>query len=594
MDADIALDGKSGMEVDPEVAGGSLEASNTADNDKTACVDNPTNDPYAYLGRGDFTSEKFKIEVRGLPKFYGIGEFKKLINEKLKLGSNKVKPPRRGSYWAYVCFRSEEDRQKALTALNGFMWKSKKLSASIAQPAPDPWVKKRKQEEGKGNLPSKKISISKEDQRPQEERLKDSTIPLWNIPYDDQMKGKQEKMRELLRKLGHDMLKHNPALRGWLEEQKNKNDDLPCQLGDIRSAGVCEGYRNKCEFSVGMNEETGTRTVGFRLGSYVDGFVGVAPVDCLLHVPQRMKDVARVFEKLVRASNWNVFHPVTQEGVWRQLTVRLAAGTGDLMLVVGVNSRSLTSEQSDNLKSEVRDFFSSGEGAACGVTSLYFQNIIKRQAGGEMPPLEHLSGNTHITEVLLGLKFRISPEAFFQTNTAAAEVLYKTIEELAALDERTALLDLYCGTGSIGLTLAKKCGQVLGLEISEKAVADAKLNTVANNITNAEFYQGRMEDIVTCLINRVGEKEVLAVVDPPRAGLHFRAVHHLRNALNLHKLIFVSCEPKAAMENLLQLCRPASKTYKGAPFVPIRAVPVDLFPHTAHCELVVYLERLHS
>lgn len=88
-------------------------------------------DPYAYLERDDFTSEKYKIEIRGLPKYYGIGEFKKLLNEKLELQSCKVKPPRKGSGWLYVCFRNEECRQRAITTLNGILWKNSKLTAQV-------------------------------------------------------------------------------------------------------------------------------------------------------------------------------------------------------------------------------------------------------------------------------------------------------------------------------------------------------------------------------------------------------------------------------------------------------------------------------
>ena len=95
-------------------------------------TDDTTKDPYAYLDRDDFTSEKYKIEVRGLPKYYGIGEFKKLLNEKLDLGSNKVKPPRRGNAgWLYVCFRSQESREHAIATINGLSWKNSKLAAQV-------------------------------------------------------------------------------------------------------------------------------------------------------------------------------------------------------------------------------------------------------------------------------------------------------------------------------------------------------------------------------------------------------------------------------------------------------------------------------
>lgn len=103
---------------------------NATDTLTTSVAENEKN-PYAYLERDDFTSEKYKIEVRGLPKYYGIGEFKKLLNEKLDLQSCKVKPPRKGSSWLYVCFRSEDCRQRAITTINGILWKNSKLTAQV-------------------------------------------------------------------------------------------------------------------------------------------------------------------------------------------------------------------------------------------------------------------------------------------------------------------------------------------------------------------------------------------------------------------------------------------------------------------------------
>lgn len=551
--------------------------------------------PYAYLDRADFTSEKYKIEIRGLPKFYGIGELKKLLNEKLKLGSNKVKPPAKGSYWVYVCFRSEEDRQNALKALDGYVWKSKTLSAEIAKPAPDPLVKRRREKTNDmrdGEKDAKKQKA--DDNRTQEERLKDSTIPLWNVSYEKQIEKKYDDIRNILLKMGYEMVRGNPALKPWVDQQRAKYKGLPCDLWNVRASPICDGYRNKCEFTVGLNEETGERTVGFRLGSYVQGFTGVGPVDCLRHIPDRMKEAAKVFEKFVRASDLGVFNPETHEGYWRQLMVRLSTSTDQLMLVVGIHPHSLSNEQLQKVKNDLRQFFESGEGKTCRIASLYFQYIMKKQAGRDLPPLEHLSGETHIYETLLDLKFRVSPEAFFQTNTAAAEVLYSTVVELSCPTEDTTLIDICCGTGSIGLCLAKKCGQVLGLEMLAQAVDDARTNAENNNITNCDFFVGKAEDILSSVMNRATKKDIVAIVDPPRAGLHQKALVQLRRTDKLNKLVFLSCDPKAAMKNFVDLSRPTSKTYYGAPLVPVRAVPVDMFPHTSHCELIVYFERLDS
>lgn len=572
-----------------------LETSTEGENQKTEDITKEeiaNNNPYAYLERADFTSEKFKIEIRGLPKFYGIGELKKLLNEKLKLGSNKVKPPGRGSRWVYVCFRSDEDRQNALKALDGYVWKNKTLTAEIAKPAPDPLVKKRRQEAQEKQDGQDDAKKQKTDDRSQEECLKTSTTPLWNIPYEEQIQQKYDTIRQMLVRMGHDMVKGNPALKPWVDQQRSKYKGLPCELLPVKPSPLRDGYRNKCEFTIGINEETGERTVGFRLGSYVRGFIGVGPVDCLKHIPDRMKQAAKVFEKFVRASDLGVFDPETHGGYWRQLTARLSQGTDQLMLVVGIHPQSLSEEELTMLKEDLKDFFTNGDGKTCNVTSLYFQHIMRRQAGMDLPPLEHLMGETHIHEKLRGLTFRVSPEAFFQINTLAAEVLYSAVEELSQPSENTSLIDICCGTGTIGLSLAKKCGQVLGLELLAKAVDDARTNAANNGITNCDFFVGKAEDILSSVMNRAVKDDILAVVDPPRAGLHQKAIVQLRRAEKLKKLVFLSCDPKAAMRNFVDFGRPNSKTYQCSPLVPVRAIPVDMFPHTSHCELVVYFERL--
>lgn len=554
----------------------------------SAACDEKSN-PYAYLERDEFTSERFKIEIRGLPKFYGIAELKKLINDKLKLGSNKIKPPKRGSKWIYVCFRSEEDRQSALSAINGYTWKKSTLSAEIAKPAPDPLIKRRNDEK-QLSKESKKQKL--EENRSQEDILKFSATPLWNIPYSEQISQKYSNTKQLLIKLSLEMLKENRSLVPWMEKQKEKYNGLPCELLDICTAKNHDGYRNKCEFTIGINEETGEKTVGFRLGSYVSGTVGVAPISCLKNIPQRMKDAVYVFEKYVRSTSLNVFNPETQSGHWRQLTARLGTVTGELMLIVGIHPQQLTDTQLGDIKQQLKDLFSTGDGAELNITSLYFQKIEKKMFGEGPPPVEHLLGKTHITEILCGLKFHISPLVFFQVNTEATELLYNHIRSLAKVNEETTLLDICCGIGCIGLSLAQDCGQVLGIEIVPQAIEDAKKNAEVNAVTNCEFFCGEAEEIISSVLSRTKHRNIVAIIDPPRAGLRRKAVLMLRRESRLKKLVFISCNPKAAFKNFIDLTRPASKTLLGDPFVPVTALPVDLFPHTPHCELAVYFERL--
>ncbi|XP_043252135.1 tRNA (uracil-5-)-methyltransferase homolog A [Colletes gigas] len=546
--------------------------------------------PYAYLDRDDFTSEKYKIEIRGLPKYYGIGEFKKFLNEKLELESRKVKPPKRGSGWLYVSFKSEEGRQKAIEKLNGTVWKNCKLRAQIAKPVPDPFIKRRLEQQSA----NKRLKTDEFDQSISEaDRVKATTIPLWNTPYESQLELKQKDMRSILVTICRQMLKESKGdLQDWLKYQKDKYEGLPCELLPILSIDTITEYRNKCEFTVGMSSKEDKVVVGFRLSSYAAGSTAVGPIDDLCHIPTKMKIVAKVLEEFIQNSELKPFQPVDHSGYWRQVTVRTTR-SDNLMVIVGMHPQDLSAERLKELRSQLKDFFETGKGAEAHVTSLYFQTMSKKSIDGESGDnLYHISGTKYIEETLLGMKFQVSPQAFFQVNTLGAEVLYKAAIDLAKPTEDTALLDICCGTGTIGLVFSKHCGEVFGLEIVEDAIKDARENVIANNVTNCEFFVGKAEDILSPVIRRTTKPDIIAVVDPPRAGLHQRALLTLRKANKLSRLVYVSCDPGAAARNLVDLARPTSKQYVGEPLVPVKAIGVDMFPHTKHCELVLCLERL--
>ncbi|XP_003699325.2 tRNA (uracil-5-)-methyltransferase homolog A [Megachile rotundata] len=552
----------------------------------------PEKNPYAYLDRDDFTSERYKIEVRGLPKYYGIGEFKKLLNEKLELQICKIKPPKRSSGWIYVSFRNEESRQKAIEKLNGILWKNCKLNAQIAKPAPDPFIKRKLEEETE----RKRLKVDEDAQSISiEDKVKFTTTPLWDVPYSSQLELKQKEMRHILTNICNQMLNESRKdVLDWLKQQKEKYEGLPCELLPILSTEVTTGYRNKCEFTVGRSTEKNKVTIGFRLSSYAAGSTAVGPIDHLCHIPDKMKAVVKVLEEFMQDSELKPFEPVDHTGYWRQVTVRTTLGS-DLMVIVAVHPQDLTSEKLDEIKSQLKQFFETGKGAEVHVTSLYFQIMNKKSAdskGGDN--YFHISGTRYIEETLLGMKFRVSPQAFFQVNTIGAQELYKAAIDLAKPTADTALLDICCGTGTIALAFSKYCSEVFGVEVVEDAIKDAKENAVANQITNCEFFVGKAEDILSPIIHRTTKPDVIAVVDPPRAGLHQRALLSLRKARKLSRLIYVSCDPRAAAKNLVDLARPTSKQYIGEPLVPVKAVAVDMFPHTKHCELVLCLERLSA
>lgn len=212
-------------------------------------------------------------------------------------------------------------------------------------------------------------------------------------------------------------------------------------------------------------------------------------------------------------------------------------------------------------------------------------------------PLESLIGDGYVHENLCGLKFRVSPLAFFQINTLATEKLYGLVADWCGLSEQkdTVLLDLCCGTGTIGLTMAKSAKKIIGVELSADAVKDAIVNAEANGLEqgkDVEYICSRVEDALSDVFKKVdpGQK-VVAVLDPPREGVHPSVTKAIRNCADLKHVVFVSCNPVAATRNFVDLCRPTEYKFPGKPFRLTKAVPVDLFPQTKLVELVLMFER---
>uniref|UniRef100_A0A0L8G6Q6 tRNA (uracil(54)-C(5))-methyltransferase n=1 Tax=Octopus bimaculoides TaxID=37653 RepID=A0A0L8G6Q6_OCTBM len=214
-------------------------------------------------------------------------------------------------------------------------------------------------------------------------------------------------------------------------------------------------------------------------------------------------------------------------------------------------------------KEELLNYFQNGPGRLCGLDTLFFQPTLSSRANAGIVPFQLLYGQPYITERLLDCTFRISIDSFFQINVSAAEVLYSVIKDCAKLKPTDVFLDICCGTGSIGISMAASAKRLFGVEIIQQAIDDAKLNAKLNNVNNVEFICSRASEALKKI--SVGayfdiNETAVAVVNPGRNGVS-------------------------------NLCCPPNEKLPGNPFSPTRAVPVDMFPHTVHCELVVVFER---
>jgi 23S rRNA (uracil1939-C5)-methyltransferase len=365
--------------------------------------------------------------------------------------------------------------------------------------------------------------------------------PWQVLPYERQLREKEAQVREALERLG-----------GF--------DSPPVE--PMVAAERTLRYRNKVEYSFGADED-GELVLGFHRPGRFD-LIDDVQTDVL--ASERVDELRRAVRDWCRVEGLSVWDRADGTGFLRNLVVREGRRTGDLQ------ARLVTSEG---------DFRTGALAASLSATGVLWSRaagVAETTSGGRT---EVLAGRPWLEEELLGLRFRISPDAFFQTNTEMAERLYGAAAELAGLTGRERVLDLYCGIGTIALTVALDAREVFGVELGERAVADAIENARRNGVDNARFYAGDVRTAIRPLLERSGRPDVL-VVDPPRAGLSQKVVRRVLEA-GAERIVYVSCNPTTLAPNARQMAD------GGYTLETVR--PVDMFPQTPHIESVALLQR---
>jgi 23S rRNA (uracil1939-C5)-methyltransferase len=322
-------------------------------------------------------------------------------------------------------------------------------------------------------------------------------------------------------------------------------------------------YRNKLEYSFGA-DASGELVCGFHAPGRWDQIVPVA--DCLL--ASEPANAAR--EQIVswcRSQGLSAFDRRSGDGFLRNLVVREGRRTDALQV------RLVTSMGQLDRDSLTR----AGQGLD-GLLWTRLDSVAETTQGGET---ELLAGSDRFEDVLGGMRFEISAEAFFQTNTEMAERLYQLAIEYAAPVGFERVYDLYCGIGTIGLLMSPRVAEVWGLELVPEAVSDAIANARANEVDNAHFFAGDVRLALRDLTERAGRPDTL-VVDPPRAGLSQKVVRRVIEAAP-SRIVYVSCNPTTLAPNAAQLV--------DAGYELVRVRPVDMFPQTPHIECVAELVR---
>jgi 23S rRNA (uracil1939-C5)-methyltransferase len=337
-------------------------------------------------------------------------------------------------------------------------------------------------------------------------------------------------------------------------------------LEEIVPAASVFHYRNKLEYSFTQDEDG--PTLGFHRAGRWDEVLEIEKCWLTTDLGNAVRNAVRDW---AREEKLEAYDQEAQTGYLRHLVYREGRNTGQVLvqLVTAPGERFETGYFAEVLRRfpEVRSVHWAINDTPAEVTNL---------------PTKLLWGEDSIEEELCGLRFRVSPNAFLQTNTEMAEVLYGIAREFAGLTGKETVWDLYCGIGTIGLTLATDALTVWGIEVSEESVARALENAELNGVTNAAFFAGNVGQAIEELRERSGPPDVV-VVDPPRAGLAGKALRRL-GRIGAPRIVYVSCNPTTLASDLKTLREDWGYELR-------RARPVDMFPHTPHVECVALLEQ---
>lgn len=390
-----------------------------------------------------------------------------------------------------------------------------------------------------------------------------------NLSYEKQLALKENQVRRLLRPI--------------FEKQmllKGESGDLDVYMNHIfegiKPSPVQTEYRNKMEFSFGDEYKDGPLALGMhKRGSFYDI---VSVKDCCIVDEDYRRVLSCVLDYFTKR-NSSYFHRIRHEGYLRHLLVRKAQKTGEMLIALVT-----TTQEEQDLTPLVDALLNLPlKGKITGVLHIKNDSVADIVQSDEMVLLY---GQDYFYEELLGLKFKISPFSFFQTNTLGAEVLYETVREFLGdisgegRHDKT-VFDLYSGTGTIAQLLAPVAKQVIGVEIVEEAVRAARQNAERNGLDNCTFIAG---DVLK-VIDDIAQKPDFIVLDPPRDGIHPKALQKIID-YHVERLVYISCKPTSLARDL--------ETLLDGGYVMERGVAIDQFPETANVEVIIKMQLVEK
>ena len=374
------------------------------------------------------------------------------------------------------------------------------------------------------------------------------------LPYEEQLRLKESQVMELL------------------DEAIKKGGGREYQWDGIKSSPRIEAYRNKMEFTFGDEYKDGPMSLGMhKRGSFYD----IVNVNECQIVDEDFRTILSATLAFARKTGLSYYHRLRHEGFFRHLLVRKAAKTGEILVdlvTTTQNSLDLVPWVDSLLDLEKKGQIKGHIAGILHTSNDRLADVVKDEG------TEILFGQDFFYEELLGLRFKITPFSFFQTNSLGAEVLYETARNYIGETKDKVIFDLYSGTGTIAQILAPVARKVTGVEIVEEAVEAARENACLNGLENCTFWAG---DVLK-VIDELGEVPDLIVLDPPRDGVHPKALEKIIG-FGVEKMVYIACKPTSLARDLEML--------QGRGYQVERAGCIDLFPGTVHVETIVLLQR---
>ena len=390
-----------------------------------------------------------------------------------------------------------------------------------------------------------------------------------SLPYETQLEIKKEQVR------------------GLIEEAIGTPEEEGYEFLGIKGSPTQAEYRNKMEFSVGDEFKDGPLALGMhKRGSFYD----LVTVDSCRIVDADFRTILMTTLDYFSKANATYFHRMRHEGYLRHLLVRKAVKTGEILVDIVTTTQTEGAVAAANLSSEQELLMGWRDALLAQDYKGIFKGILHTRNDSVADVVKNegteiLYGEDFFYEELLGLKFKISPFSFFQTNSLGAELLYETAREfiMESYDKKddmsgATVFDLYSGTGTIAQMMAPACKHVVGVEIIEEAVEAAKENAKLNGLSNCEFLAG---DVLK-MLDEIEEKPDFIILDPPRDGIHPKALEKIIN-YGVDNMVYISCKPTSLARDLVVL--------KERGYEVRKVWAVDMFPATVHVETVVLLSQ---